>query len=72
MYLQIISKKLFVANRINSTSSSSNSCNYSKKCVGFDCPRMLASCPLNLPSRATTLIIYNEEMNEMMKIVKIS
>ena len=29
-----------------------------------------SGCPLDLASRNTTLIIFNEEMNDIMKIIK--
>ena len=36
---------------------------------GFGHPRMLASRALDLASRMATLIIFNVEMNDIMKIV---
>ena len=37
---------------------------------GSGCPRMFASRHSNLASRMATLIISNEEMNDIIKIVK--
>ena len=38
---------------------------------GWVLPRILASCPLDVASRMTTLIISNEEMLDIMKMVKL-
>ena len=45
-------------------SSISNGCSYHKKMFGPD------RCPSDLTSRNTTLIVSNEEMNDIMKIIK--
>ena len=42
---------------------------FRKKMFGFGHPRMLASRALDLASRMATLIIFNVEMNDIMKIV---